>query len=675
MAELKNHVLCATASMTSSQVNTPAVFVAAKNDGATLKSHKIFVAAKRNESELKIPRIFVSITEGTPIFSMNCDTCSVEKNNFAAYGDIDLKLVEKAGLLADASRKLVVAYDMYADSFAQISKPGEGIAFCMQADSMCCIQNSIDIDADICLNAVNRFSAYCDLLLEMKEKISITFCLDADTYVIYKPIFSIFSDVCRGARCRVSFFADTCMKKPYDTTFIPANTGKPPSPFVIPPQKAKHGMVSMRISLNELTLSDSFELATTYPLDVLDAISGKILDYQYSYAVGEVDWQDMTVTATGMYDVDRLLYMPMKYSAGSQQHKASYHAEKIAGALGKNLHIDIDDFTHSSTWVGNGQTYESIISSLFGWTSAIPHKQINAFLRASDNSFNVIQRGHERKTTDITDTHHTRPQYHRELVRTLWSGRSGNGGVYTAQNINIEPIPFSGTITFGNSMCTYASGYLVAEAANGNKSTYSYNGGTETGMYLVSKNTIHADGSHTTITYKYDTGASGVQILGEEKEVTYSKDGTKTQRLTVHAPLGNGFYGTSVYVDDEYQGSSISTGSPSGAASRYMRNEESITLGGARYSGGSNDADGDSLIDEANFPVEETEILKSLTAELRWLNRRIKETVSMDIYNYGHTLDFFEKIRFRGHDYFLVSNDITQTTRELKQSVVIVRWY
>lgn len=550
----------------------------------------------------------------------------------------------------------------------------QNIVLCVTAKKDNVIHFSLyaDLVLDVEKTGMKKCSFSCDTIMLCKYH----YVLNEDIKVIFLRSYSLCADMKAVIESKFSNNCDTCLKKPYDTTFIPANAGKPPSPFVIPPQKSKHGMVSMRISLNELTLSDSFELETTYPVDVLDAVSGRILDYQYSYAVGEVDWQDMTTTATGMYDVDMLLYMPIKYSAGSKQHKASYHAERIAGALGKNLHIDIDDFTHSSTWVGNGQTYESIISSLFGWTSAIPHKQINAFLRAADNSFNVIQRGHERKTTDVTDTHHTRPQYHRELVRTMWSGRSGNGSVSTVQNINVEPIPFSGTITFGDSMCTYASGYLVAETANGNKSEYSYEGGTETGMYLVKKNTKHSDGSRTSITYDYNLGASGIKILGQEKEITYDKDGkVKRQRLTVHAPLGNGFYGTSVYDDGEYQGSSISTGSPSGAASRYMRNEESITLGGAMYAGSNNDNDGDSLIDEANFPVEEAEILKNLTAELRWLNRRIKETVSMDIYNYGHALDFFEKIRFRGHDYFLVSNDITQTTRELKQSIVIVRWY
>lgn len=151
--------------------------------------------------------------------------------------------------------------------------------------------------------------------------------------------------------------------------------------------------------------------------------------------------------------------------------------------MGKKLNIAIDDFTHSSTWVGNGQTYESIISSLFGWTSEIPHRQINVFLRAADNSINIIQRGHEAKTTDISSTHQTRPQFHRELVRTMWSGKSSNGTIASVQNINIEPIPFSGTITFGDSSCSYISGYLVQETANGDSSEYSYEGSSETGVF------------------------------------------------------------------------------------------------------------------------------------------------------------------------------------------------
>ena len=646
MADLKNPVLCVTAGRKSSSINKPAVFV----------------TAWASESCLKSPRLFVSMVEGSPFFSLNCDTQNAAVEDFAIKADVLCKNTVSAKMNVDSNRKLTAAFKIFGDSSAKIRRQGAVIPFDVQTDSLRNLQKKFSIFADVRNTAKCGFSIYADSEFRITSKKVQPFCVNGDMAVSYQCCFFLFSD--------------SCLKRPYNTTFIPANTEILPSPFVIPAQKPKSGMVSMKISLNELTLSDSFEMEITYPVDVLDAVSGQVLDYRYSYVIGETDWQDMTITASGMYDVDRILYMPMKYSAGSKKHKAGYHAQKIAGALGKNLNIAIDDFTHSSTWVGNGQTYESIISSLFGWTSEIPHRQINVFLRAADNSINIIQRGHEAKTTDISSTHHTRPHFHRELVRTMWSGKSSNGTIASVQNINIEPIPFSGTITFEDSSCSYISGYLVQETANGDSSEYSYEGSSETGMYLSSKNIRHSDGSRTVITYNYNMGAGGVRILGEEKEITYDKKNRiQSRRLTVHAPLGNGFYGTSVYVDGEYQGSSISTGSPSGVASRYMRNEESITLGGARYSGSSGKNDGNSFIDEANFPVEESNILKRLTKELKWLNRRIKETVSMDIYNYGHALDFFEKIRFNGHDYFLVSNEISQTTRELKQSITIVRWY
>ena len=647
MADLKNPVLCVTAGRKSSGINKPAVFV----------------TAWASESCLKSPRLFVSMVEGSPFFSLNCDTQNVAVGDFAIKADVLCKNTVSAKMNVDSSRKLTAAFKIFGDSSVKIRRRGAVIPFDVQTDSLRNLQKKFSIFADVRNTAKCGFSIYADSEFRITNKKVQPFCINGDMAVSYQCCFFLFSD--------------SCLKRPYNTTFIPANIEILPSPFVIPAQKPESGMVSMKISLNELTLSDSFEMETTYPVDVLDAVSGQILDYRYSYVIGETDWQDTAITASGMYDVDRILYMPMKYSAGSKKHKAGYHAQKIAGALGKKLNIAIDDFTHSSTWVGNGQTYESIISSLFGWTSEIPHRQINVFLRAADNSINIIQRGHEVKITDISNTHHTRPHFHRELVRTMWSGRSTNGGgIAVVNNINVEPMPFSGTISFGDSSCSYVSGYLVSETSNGNKSTYSYVGGSETGMYLSKKNITHSDGGHTDITYSYNIGASGVKILGEEREITYDKKGkVQSQRLTVHAPLGNGFYGTSVYVDGEYQGSSISTGSPSGVASRYMRNEESITLGGARYSS-SNDSDyGNSFLEEANFPVEESEILKGLTRELKWLNRRIKETVTMDIYNYDHVIDFFEKIRLFGCDYFLVSNEICQTTRELKQSIAIVRWY
>ena len=47
----------------------------------------------------------------------------------------------------------------------------------------------------------------------------------------------------------------------------------------------------------------------------------------------------------------------------------------------------------------------------------------------------------------------------------------------------------------------------------------------------------------------------------------------------------------------------------------------------------------------------------------------------MDIWQYGHVIDFTDKITFGGNVYSLESNHVTQTPTELKQSVVLKRWY
>ena len=98
-------------------------------------------------------------------------------------------------------------------------------------------------------------------------------------------------------------------------------------------------------------------------------------------------------------------------------------------------------------------------------------------------------------------------------------------------------------------------------------------------------------------------------------------------------------------------------------------------MGGANYGDVKNNNSSYNFIDDAGFPVEDDGYLKELTNELKWLNRRIKETVSMDVYLADHVVDFTERVRFRGNEYYLQSNTISQTTRELKQSITLVRWY
>ena len=108
-----------------------------------------------------------------------------------------------------------------------------------------------------------------------------------------------------------------------------------------------------------------------------------------------------------------------------------------------------------------------------------------------------------------------------------------------------------------------------------------------------------------------------------------------------------------------------------------MRNQESITLGGARYGESNNNplGTGNRLKETIDIPTTDETTLNYYLNELKNLNRKIKEVITMDIYNYSHVVDFTDAITFKGNNYYLDSNTISQTPTELKQSVQLVRWY
>ena len=97
--------------------------------------------------------------------------------------------------------------------------------------------------------------------------------------------------------------------------------------------------------------------------------------------------------------------------------------------------------------------------------------------------------------------------------------------------------------------------------------------------------------------------------------------------------------------------------------SNYYTERQSRTLNGL------------SLYD-SSFPIHNVGKLVELTAAIKWLNRRTKETVTFSLYEYPHLIDFNDRILFNGSEYFLVSNVATTNARIFnEQRVSMVRWY
>ena len=490
------------------------------------------------------------------------------------------------------------------------------------------------------------------------------------------------------ARVRVRF--DTLLRIPHVLEYV-----KPPhkrrskrAVSQIADNFRAHGIRSFAVTLGEMTLSDTFQMETAQPLAIGDAVCGRLLDYRFSFLVEETVQRDLLQTVKGAYSKDATLYSAIRIFVKEAQ--ASSYAQSIAAALGLQLHWACDDFTPSQNFEDSGMTYQDFISALFGWTAKLPQRQVNVFIR--EDMLHIVQRGKEESVLDITDWPHSRPTVERRLVRSLWhSGHASEtaGNAYNEEDT--EPIPFTGTISWGEMSRTYHNGFLTSETNEKGMTRYTYHG-----EYLTSKQTHNKDGSTSRTEYTYAETERDVYLVKEWERTTEPvNDGKKhteydwtdwnnergTERITYHAPLGYGWYATTVYVDGNLEGSTLSQGKPGGKASRFTVEQSNLSLG-SRYSGDDDDAPFTSLID-TEFPVKGEEILKELTQAILWLNRKTQEIVTLEVYaniqdgvpDVGHIVDFTERIKFEGHEYFLVSNAVELTPRSLKQTIKMTRWY
>ena len=448
----------------------------------------------------------------------------------------------------------------------------------------------------------------------------------------------------------------------------------------------ERGIRSFSVTLGELSLSDNIQLETVQPLSVGASIQGRVMDYDFRFLVEETSQRGIVQSVKGTYSKDTLLYTPIHIYV--ERAKVSRYAAETAAALGLQLHRLTDDFTPSQNFEGSGMTYHDFISALFGWTAKLPQRQINVFIRG--DTLHIIQRGMEESVVDITNWPHAQPTVERKLVRSVWHSANNNHESGAHNEEDTAPVPFTGTISFKEISRTYSNGFLVRETNENGYSTYTYDG-----EYLAEKRTHNVDGSTSRTDYAYASTGRDVYLFKEWERTTEAvNDGKKhteydwedwsnekgTERITYHAPLGYGWYATTVYVDGVLEGSSLSQGKPGGKASQFTVEQSNLSLG-ASYA--SDDTLPYSSLIDTEFPVVGADYLRMLTQEIEWLNRKTQETVTVEIRarirsgvpDIDHIVDFTERIRFEGHEYFLKSNTVELTPRLLRQTIKMVRWF
>ena len=527
------------------------------------------------------------------------------------------------------------------------------------------VQVSGDTSRRLNTSIVMRADALRDI--RIVKKITVT----SDTERRIGRCGTVLVDTKRTLVKRLRILADTRIEIPHTLTYV---------------EFRERGIRSFSVTLGELTLSDTIQIETVHPLSIGDSVQGRVLDYAFRFLVEETSQRGIVQSVKGTYSKDTLLYTPIHIYV--ERAKVSRYATEIAAALGLRLHRLVDDFTPSQNFEGSGMTYHDFISALFGWTAKLPQRQINVFVRG--DTLHIIQRGMEESVVDITNWPHAQPTIERKLVRSIWHSANNNHESGAHNEEDTAPIPFTGTISFKEISRTYSNGFLVRETNENAYSTYSYDG-----EYLAEKRTHNVDGSTSRTDYAYASTGRDVYLFKEWERTTepvndgkkhteydwedWSKE-TGTERITYHAPLGYGWYATTVYVDGVLEGSSLSQGKPGGKASQFTVEQSNLSLGASYAS--DDELPYSSLID-TEFPVVGTEYLRALTREIEWLNRKTQETVTVEIRarirsgvpDIDHIVDFTERIRFEGHEYFLQLNTVELTPRLLRQTIKMVRWY
>ncbi len=546
---------------------------------------------------------------------------------------------------------------------------------------------------------------------------------------VIKPLQSD-CDTCRNVIRSENFLVDTLRKLPHTFKVFPVDS----STVAIDTSDVSPGLQSFSVAVAAQQLTDTVSFSGNIPVAILEQIKGKYLDYNFNVRIERLKSQGIIYSAVCCSDIDELLYTKIRYkipnedcytriydndsetwqknfrlgtstktefkgkAIGGKISSANIHAQTIAAVLGKQPALFFDDFISTADPEPQGGTYQDAIDNIFGWTSRIPHKLINVFIRA-DNFF-VVQRGFEPNVIDLSDTKHTLPIYNYELVRTSFGGEPNDKTIVTEKRFyntsyygdliesdDDDDEPQEDQPSEGNKKSPdgLVESTTIIEGNVTTTTTYTYD---NDGQVIKCTTTISSpDGtSKTETSYDYKVTDGGRKVL--EKEVVKEYEGGELvdTRITAHNYLEQGQTHTVSFSDDgSYLGGNVGANRGDDRRSTLDYHFYTYENGKKHWHTGykftpsisteSKTIRGVSMID-SSFPVHGDDKLAEITAAVNWLNRKVKETVSMTIYDYPHFIDFTDRIIFNGNTYFLESNKAVTNDRIInQQNVSFSRWY
>ena len=476
---------------------------------------------------------------------------------------------------------------------------------------------------------------------------------------------------------------------------------------------------SVTIGLQEQQLTDSLSFVMAGDIGIMEAVNFQAWDYNLMGRVEQTSKRGVLISCQCTCDIDEILYRQMAYTIPENafewtyeyneaynnyksEHQdeeinkmpsapASAHITAIAQALGKSVAIQFDDWISTMTTdVKSGTNYGGLIEELFGWTARLPHIMINCYMRG--NTIYAVQRGHENNIFSLDDKKLTVHTVAKKLVRTTWGSDPNN-------NTEVESLYKS---WYSDDLTPWPPEEELDPPGGGGGAIHDNNG-------LVQETEVVHGQERVITTYKYTDLGGGQKFLSEEKTVTIIGDQRVDEVTTYHKPVSYGQ--TQVYSADEegILGTTVSPANFDDRISPYRYQQ--MTTGGysEAFVSGAHDEYGNyypavydaagnrylvtghtahreqigqrtrlnayALLD-TSFPVDGYDKLSYLTEQIKWLDRRTEESVTLELYDCPHLVDFNDRIIWHGNVYFLRSNTATRTeTIVNRQTLEFVRWY
>ena len=482
---------------------------------------------------------------------------------------------------------------------------------------------------------------------------------------------------------------------------------------------AQQGVLqSLTVSLQEQQLTDNVSFVMAGDIDIMDAVTFQAWDYILYCRAEETSKRGVLLSCKCTVDIDEILYQKMAYKIPSSAFQwtteyneayakynylhpteqvekmpsapASAHITSIAGCIGKNVSIQFSDWISTmSTEVKSGTNYAGLIEELFGWTSRLPHLMINCYIRG--NTLYAVQRGHENNVVTLDGQKLTVHTISKKIMRMTW-------GSDPDSNTDVEPLYRS---WISDDLTPFPE---QEESGGGGEGTSTIGQNN-----LVSETEVNHGSERVVTQYKYQDMGGGQQFLYEEIQNTYVGGELIDHIVTTHKPVSYGQAQVYSTDDDGVLGSVVSPSNFDERITPYQYGQ--VTSGGysEAFAGGGHDEYGNyytavrdsqgtrylitgheshkeqigqrtrlnayALVD-TSFPVDGYDKLQYLTSQIEWLDRKTEESVTLDIYDYPHLIDFNDRIIWNGNTYYLRSNTAMKSeTIVNKQTLEFVRWY